>query len=109
MHGMYKRPILLALLLLALAVGAELVGPFLAKRMIDTNIMGIQKPWYEAKAGESYAVPYDGAGTSGRTIGRTARSRGREVRVLQVRANVLLRRRGARAGSRSADVRETGR
>ena len=36
-----------------LAVGVELVGPFLAKRMIDTNIMGIEKPWYETKQDEN--------------------------------------------------------
>ncbi|NBD25135.1 ABC transporter ATP-binding protein [Paenibacillus glycinis] len=79
----YKRPILLALLLLALAIAAELVGPFLAKRMIDTNIMGIQQPWYEAKPGEAYAVPYDGAWYKRTDHWKKGEERGREVRVLQ--------------------------
>jgi ATP-binding cassette subfamily B multidrug efflux pump len=42
----FKKPIIIALILLLLAVGVELVGPFMAKRMIDTNIMGIEQPWY---------------------------------------------------------------
>ncbi|KIL36315.1 multidrug ABC transporter permease [Cohnella kolymensis] len=79
----FKRPILLALVLLALAVGVELVGPFLGKRMIDTNILGISKPWYETQQEETYAVPYDGSLYKRSDHWSSGEEKGREVRVLQ--------------------------
>lgn len=57
---LYKKPILAALLLLTLAVSAELVGPIFAKRMIDQHIMGIQQVWYETQSEDRFSVPYDG-------------------------------------------------
>lgn len=56
---LYKKQILLAMLLLVLAVGAELTGPLIAKRMIDQNILGIEKAWYEVKGEQSFAVNYN--------------------------------------------------
>jgi len=79
----YKRPILLALALLLLAVGVELVGPFLAKRMIDTNIMGIEKPWYETKQDEKYAVPYGEGWYKREDHFSSGETKGEEVRILQ--------------------------
>jgi ATP-binding cassette subfamily B protein len=79
----YKRPILLALTLLLLAVGVELVGPFLAKRMIDTNIMGIEKNWYEAKQDAKYGVYHDGSWYQREDHFAAGEAKGREVRVLQ--------------------------
>lgn len=50
---LYKYRILLALVLLCAAVGAELSGPFIAKTIIDRHILGIQQqPWYEMKIDE---------------------------------------------------------
>lgn len=37
----------MALILLTVAVAAELTGPFIAKKMIDTHILGVEFPWYE--------------------------------------------------------------
>lgn len=79
----YKKPVLLALLLLALAISAELVGPFLAKRMIDTNIMGIEKPWYESKQDGRFDVAYDGSFYKRADHWKDGEVKGREVRVLQ--------------------------
>ncbi|QHW30936.1 ABC transporter ATP-binding protein [Paenibacillus rhizovicinus] len=79
----FKKPILLALLLLALAISAELVGPFLAKRMIDTNIMGIEKPWYESKQDGRYDVAYNGSFYKRADHWKDGETKGREVRVLQ--------------------------
>ena len=93
----YKKPILLALLLLLLAVGVELVGPFIAKRMIDTNIIGIEKPWYETKQDENTRFLMKTAGISERTTSAAGETKGREVRVLQVRTAILLRRRCERS------------
>ncbi|MFD0674454.1 ABC transporter ATP-binding protein [Cohnella sp. GCM10027633] len=80
----YKRPILLALLLLACAIVVELIGPFLAKRMIDTNIMGIEKSWHEVTQEQKYAVSYDGGWYKREDHFAEGEAKGREVRVLQV-------------------------
>jgi ATP-binding cassette subfamily B protein len=55
---LYKKPIIGALLLMLLAVSAELVGPFFAKRMIDDHIMGIQNVWHETTSEDRYSIPY---------------------------------------------------
>lgn len=55
---LYKKPIMAALLLLVLAVCAELTGPLIAKRMIDQNILGIEKRWHEVSDEQDYAVQY---------------------------------------------------
>ncbi|WP_214626704.1 ABC transporter ATP-binding protein [Paenibacillus agaridevorans] len=96
---LYKKPILLAMLLLVLAVCAELTGPLIAKRMIDQNILGIEKPWHEVQGERAYAVEYrgkwyvredrlesDGGETGGESQGQAvgAAAAGKEVRVLQV-------------------------
>ncbi|GFN32849.1 multidrug ABC transporter permease [Paenibacillus curdlanolyticus] len=57
---LYKRPIIIALILLALAVCAELIGPLIAQRMIDQNILSIEKQWQEVPAGTSGAASYNG-------------------------------------------------
>lgn len=46
----YKKGFILAILMLAITVAAELVGPFLAKTMIDTHILGIERAWYQMPA-----------------------------------------------------------
>lgn len=79
----YKKPIILALILLLLAVGVELVGPFIAKRMIDTNIMGIEKKWYETKVDDKYAVSYGDSLYKREDHLAENEEKGREVRVLQ--------------------------
>ncbi|NIK79486.1 ATP-binding cassette subfamily B protein [Paenibacillus castaneae] len=83
---LYKKPILLALLLLLLAVSAELAGPFIAKRMIDQNILGIEKKWHEVDAEQDYAVLYKDKWYKREDHFASAASeqRGKEVRVLQV-------------------------
>ncbi|WP_246131893.1 ABC transporter ATP-binding protein [Paenibacillus hemerocallicola] len=83
----YKTQLLLALLMLAVAVGTELAGPLVAKRLIDVHITGIEKPWHRTEADGPYAVGYDGA-----TFKRTdhfgeGEPRGAEARVLQADRN----------------------
>ncbi|NHN32059.1 ABC transporter ATP-binding protein [Paenibacillus sp. S3N08] len=82
----YKTQLLLALLMLAIAVGTDLAGPFVAKRIIDVHISGIGKPWYEVgtEATGSFAVPYDGARYKREDRFGEGEARGAEVRVLQV-------------------------
>lgn len=54
----YKKMILVALAMLTVAVVADLAGPFIAKRVIDNHILGIESVWYKTKAGDS-AVEYN--------------------------------------------------
>lgn len=58
--GLYKRTIIVALLMLAISVGAELTGPFVAKRMIDNHILGIERTWYATPTIGPDAVQYGG-------------------------------------------------
>ncbi|MFT9600313.1 ABC transporter ATP-binding protein [Mesobacillus sp.] len=56
----YKKIILIALAMLTVAVVADLAGPFIAKRMIDNHILGIESVWHKTEAGEG-AVEYNGS------------------------------------------------
>lgn len=80
---LYKKPIMLALLLLVLAVCAELAGPFIAKRMIDQNILGIEKKWHEVETEQSYAVHYKDKWYKREDHFASGEQKGKEVRVLQ--------------------------
>jgi len=81
---LYKRPIVMALVLLALAVCAELVGPLVAQRMIDQNILSIEKRWHEVPAGTSDAASYNGKSYKRDDRLSDAERGGATVRVLQV-------------------------
>lgn len=81
---LYKKPILLAMLLLVLAVCAELTGPLIAKRMIDQNILGIEKPWHEVQGEQAYSVEYQGKRYVREDRLPADAEAGKEVRVLQV-------------------------
>lgn len=48
-----------AIIALAIGVGAELAGPFIAKTMIDDHMLGIEKPYFETTSSEN-AVSYNG-------------------------------------------------
>lgn len=56
---LYRKLLITAVLLLAIAVGAELTGPFIGKKMIDDHILGIEKTWYEAEKDKN-AVQFHG-------------------------------------------------
>ena len=71
----FKKSIFIALLLLTVAVTAELSGPFIAKRMIDVHILGIEYPWYEAEQGED-AVNYEGNGIKEAIISIVGKKKG---------------------------------
>jgi len=79
----FRKTILLGLLMLSLAVAAELTGPFLAKKMIDTHILGIELPWYETGQRDD-AVSYQGKWYTREDHLAEGERRGAEVRVLQV-------------------------
>lgn len=54
----FKKHILLGLLFLALAVGFELTGPFIAKTIIDNHIVAIEGSWSEVSHKENADASY---------------------------------------------------
>ncbi|WP_338553557.1 ABC transporter ATP-binding protein [Paenibacillus sp. KS-LC4] len=80
---LYKKPIIGALVLLLLAVTAELAGPFIAKRMIDQNILGIEKTWYETAKQDSFAVEHNGKWYKREDHLSAGEPQGDSVRILQ--------------------------
>lgn len=54
----FKNIIIFALIMLTIAVVADLAGPFIAKKIIDDHIMGIENSWYETSSSEG-AVQYN--------------------------------------------------
>lgn len=55
----YKKLIIAALLMLTVSVAADLSGPFVAKRLIDHHLLGIESTWYQTESGKD-AVEYKG-------------------------------------------------
>lgn len=45
----FKRGIILGIIFLIIATALELAGPFIAKRIIDHHILGIEAVWYEVE------------------------------------------------------------
>ncbi|TLS49684.1 ABC transporter ATP-binding protein [Paenibacillus antri] len=80
----YKKTIIFALAMLLIAIGTELVGPFIAKRMIDVHIAGIEQSWYRATAEDAKTVPFEGALWKRADRFAEGEARGEEARVLQV-------------------------
>jgi ATP-binding cassette, subfamily B, multidrug efflux pump len=83
---LYKKTIIFALIMLSIAVSAELTGPFIAKQMIDKHILGIELPWYEASDGED-SVLYKNSYYKRSDHFDTGEEKGQEVRILQVGRN----------------------
>ncbi|WP_349409557.1 ABC transporter ATP-binding protein [Pseudalkalibacillus sp. SCS-8] len=80
----YKKMIIFALAMLTVAITAELTGPFIAKKMIDNHILGIENPWIQVEEPGEDTVEY-----KGEHYVRTAYFEGDasaypEVRILQV-------------------------
>ncbi|WP_274363990.1 ABC transporter ATP-binding protein [Paenibacillus thermotolerans] len=105
---LYKKTILLALITLALAIGTELTGPFIAKKLIDDHIAGIEKAWVQVQPGTPGSVEY--AGESWKRGDRVPESdRGAEARVLQVGREFYFVPGGiAEDGNRTAEASEDG-
>lgn len=81
----YKKIILIALAMLTVAVVADLAGPFIAKRMIDNHILGIESVWHKTEAVEG-AVEYNGSFYSKESGADNADS----ARIFQVGRNFVF-------------------
>lgn len=55
-----KKMIFFGLFCLLLAVALELTGPFIAKRLIDEHIVGIENHWMEIQDDDNQTVEYQG-------------------------------------------------
>jgi ATP-binding cassette subfamily B protein len=79
-----KKTFILALIMLAIGVGAELAGPFLARSMIDNHMLAIEKPYYEVKNWDADTVSFENRyfKRSDRVVAGEAT--GHEVHILQV-------------------------
>ncbi len=80
----YKRTILAALLLLAISVGADLAGPFIAKTMINQHITGIEQTWYETAPHTRDAVPYRNAWYKREAYFQPGEPKGHPMTLVQV-------------------------
>ncbi|MGD6834094.1 ABC transporter ATP-binding protein [Sutcliffiella halmapala] len=80
-----KKIIIFALIMLSIAVAAELTGPFIAKRMIDNHILGIEKTWIATEEDGKDKVFYDGSYYIREDRAKGTEATGEETaRVLQV-------------------------
>ncbi|PZE21695.1 ABC transporter ATP-binding protein [Paenibacillus xerothermodurans] len=105
---LYWKTILAALLMLAVAIGTELSGPFIAKRIIDEHIAGIQRPWYQVQSAGPHSVPYAGAFWS-REDRVPMSDRQGQARVLQIGRDFFFVPGGIREdGPRSVSVGQDG-
>jgi ATP-binding cassette, subfamily B, multidrug efflux pump len=80
---LYKKMIISALLMLSLAVAAELTGPFIAKTMIDDHILGIENKWYVTTESMD-AVEYNNTWYKRSDNFSEGEDKGGESRILQV-------------------------
>ncbi|MDB5052137.1 MAG: putative multidrug resistance transporter ATP-binding/permease protein YheH [Bacilli bacterium] len=86
----FKKMLLIALLLLAIGISAELAGPFIAKQMIDRHILGIDSSWYEVASMDEKAVSYNDKMYKRTDHFSGNETRGREVRIIQVGRHVVF-------------------
>jgi ATP-binding cassette subfamily B multidrug efflux pump len=86
----FKKTILIALLLLALAVSAELAGPFIAKKMIDRHILGIESAWYEVTTKDDKTISYKDTLLKRADHFLANEPRGHEVRIIQVGIHMVF-------------------
>ncbi|OLO42189.1 multidrug ABC transporter permease [Alkalihalophilus pseudofirmus] len=81
---LYKKTIFIALAMLTIAVAAELTGPFIAKKMIDDHMLGIESPWVEVSEENEQTVWYN-SGLYTRSINATQEEQiGNEIQIVQV-------------------------
>ncbi|MGG0284359.1 ABC transporter ATP-binding protein [Peribacillus butanolivorans] len=81
--ALYKKLIIGALIMLALSVAADLTGPFIAKKIIDSHILGIESSWYETEKGKD-AVEYGENWYKRADYFTEEEKKGKEVHILQV-------------------------
>ncbi|MDP4086038.1 MAG: ABC transporter ATP-binding protein [Bacillota bacterium] len=85
----YKKQIIVALIMLAISVSAELTGPFIAKRIINNHILGIESPWYETKSNTD-SVLYSHHFYKRGDRFTSHEKKGKEIQILQIGRRYVL-------------------
>lgn len=80
----FKGLLAIALLMLAVAVGTDLAGPLVAKRLIDVHIAGIEQPWHTVAEGDKYTVQYGGSNYKRADKFKAGEQRGEPSSIVQV-------------------------
>lgn len=79
----FKKMIIVALVMLTISIAADLMGPFIAKTLIDEHILGIESKWYETTS-KKHAVTFDGKRYKRESAFTSNEVKGPEARVFQV-------------------------
>lgn len=78
-----KNTFILALVMLAIGVAADLAGPFIARSMIDDHMLAIERPFYETSGPGKETVSYDERYFKRGDRFAADEAKGQEVRILQ--------------------------
>ncbi|MCM2990539.1 ABC transporter ATP-binding protein/permease [Bacillus safensis] len=81
---LYKKVLSVALIFLIIAVGAELTGPFIGKKMIDDHILGVEKPYVEVNEKTDKTVYYQGNNYIRSDRLNNGMESGKQINVVQV-------------------------
>lgn len=86
-----KNTFILALIMLAIGVAADLAGPFIARSMIDDHMLAIERPFFETNnPGGSETVKFDGRYFKRGDRFSDGEAKGTEARLLQVGTSFIL-------------------
>ncbi|WP_028596006.1 ABC transporter ATP-binding protein [Paenibacillus assamensis] len=86
----YKGTFILSLIMLTLAVAAELSGPFIAKTIIDRHILGIEHPYYKTTTASTDNVTYNGSTYKRSDRFEPGEVKGEALHILQVGYSFVL-------------------
>ncbi|MCM3038146.1 ABC transporter ATP-binding protein/permease [Paenibacillus motobuensis] len=86
-----KNTFILALIMLAIGVAADLAGPFIARSMIDDHMLAIERPFFETNnPGGSETVKFDGRYFKRGDRFSDGEAKGNEARLLQTGTSFIL-------------------
>jgi len=85
-----RKTIIAALTMLAIAVAADLAGPFIAKKIIDDHVSGIQTTWYETNFSNPNSVLYRGKEYTKEKALATAEMEKNPAEIMQVQHHFLF-------------------
>ncbi|MDK8181092.1 ABC transporter ATP-binding protein [Paenibacillus sp. UMB4589-SE434] len=86
----FKGSFILALLMLTLAVAADLSGPFIAKAIIDRHIIGIEQPYYVTQTASKDNVSFNDATYKRADRFEPGETKGSAIQILQVGKSFYL-------------------
>lgn len=85
-----KNTFILALVMLAIGVAAELAGPFIARTMIDDHMLAIERPYFETTVEGEQTVSFDNRFFKRGDRFTVDEAKGNEIRILQVGASFIF-------------------